>query len=38
MPYTLNFTGDFFHIADFIHGPRLARQDDQRGRLRSTAD
>jgi Tfp pilus assembly protein PilO len=20
MPYTLNFTGDFFHIADFIHG------------------
>ena len=20
MPYTLNFTGDFFHVADFIHG------------------
>jgi Tfp pilus assembly protein PilO len=20
MPYTLNFTGDFFHMADFIHG------------------
>lgn len=20
MPYTLNFTGNFFHIADFIHG------------------
>lgn len=20
MPYTLNFTGDFFHIADFLHG------------------
>jgi hypothetical protein len=20
MPYTLKFTGDFFHVADFIHG------------------
>lgn len=20
MPYTLNFSGDFFHVADFIHG------------------
>ena len=38
MPYTLTFTGNFFHVADFIDGlDSLVKTHERKGRRRRTA-